>query len=41
MYILFGKGTRGGVSHISNADNKANSKYLKSHDLKQESKHII
>ena len=41
MYILFEKGTRGGVSHISNRYSKANNKYLKSYDPKQESTHII
>ena len=38
MYILFAKGTRG---RISNRYSKANNKYLKSCDPKQESKHII
>ena len=32
---------RGGVSYIFNRYNKANNKYLKSYDQKQESKHII
>ena len=36
MYILFGKGTRGGVSYISNRYSKANNKYLKSYGPKQE-----
>ena len=40
MYISFEKGTRGRISYISNRYSKANSKYLKSHDPKQESKHI-
>ena len=41
MYIFFEKGTRGGVSYISNRYIKANNMYLKSYDPKQESKHII
>ena len=41
MYIFFEKGTRGGVSYISNRNSKANNKYLKSYDSKQESRHII
>ena len=40
MYLLFEKGMRGGVSYISNRYSKANNKYLKSYDPKQESKHI-
>ena len=39
-YIFFEKGTRGGVSYMSNR-NKANNKCMKSYDPKQESKHII
>ena len=35
MYILFEKGTRAGVSYISNSYCKANNKYLKSSDRKQ------
>ena len=38
--IFFEKGMRGGVSYISNSYSKANNKYLKSYDPKQESKHI-
>ena len=41
MYILFEKCMRGGTSYISNRYRKANNKYLKSYDPKQESKHII
>ena len=41
MYIFFGKGRRGGISYISNKYSKANNKYLKSYDPRQESKHII
>ena len=41
MYILFEKGTRDGISYISNRYSKANEKYLKSYDPKQKSKHII
>ena len=39
--MFFEKGTRGGVSNISNRYSKANNKYLKSYDPKQELKHII
>ena len=41
MYIFFEKVTRGGVSYISNRYSKANNNYLKPHDPKQESRHII
>ena len=41
VYIFIKKGTRGGVSYISNRYSKANNKNLKSYDPKQESKHII
>ena len=41
IYTLFEKGTRDGVSYISNRYSKANNKYLKSYDPKQESKYII
>ena len=40
MYLFFEKGTRGGISYISNRYTQANNKYLKSYDPKQESKHI-
>ena len=41
MYIFFEKGTRGGISYISNRYSKANNTYFKSYDPKQESKHVI
>ena len=40
MYIFFEEGTTGRISYISNRYSKANNKYLKSYDPKQESKHI-
>ena len=40
MYILFEKGTRCGISYISNIYSRANNKYLNPYDLKHESKHI-
>ena len=40
-YLFFEKGMRGGVLYISQRYRKVNNKYLKSYDLKQESKHII
>ena len=41
MYIFFGKSTRGAVSYISDRYSKANNKFLKSYNPKQESKHIL
>ena len=41
IYIFFEKGTRGRISYISNRHSKANNKYLKSYDPKQEWKHIV
>ena len=41
MFIFFEKGTRGGISYIYGRYSKANNKYLKSYDPKEESKHII
>ena len=41
MYIFFEKGIRGEVSYISNKYSKARNKYLKSNDLKHESKHVV
>ena len=40
MHIFFEKGARGRISYISNSYSKANKKYLKSYDPKQELKHI-
>ena len=40
MYVLFEKGSRGGISRISNRYSKANNKYLQSYDPKEEPKHI-
>ena len=36
MFIFFTKCTRGGISYISKRCSKANNKYLKSYDPKQE-----
>ena len=41
MFMFFEKGTRDGISYISNRYSKSNIKYLKSYDPKQEPKHII
>ena len=41
MYIFFEKGTRGEVSYVPTRYSKANNRYLKSCDLKQQSKDII
>ena len=38
IYIFFEKGTRGRIFYICNNYSKANNKYLKSYDWKQESK---
>ena len=38
MFIFFEKGTRGGISDISNRYSKCSTKYLKANDTKQESK---
>ena len=40
MHIFFEKGTRSGISYISNRYIKANNKYLKSYDPGQELQHI-
>ena len=37
---MFEKGTAGGISYISDIYSKANKKYLKSYDVKLESKHV-
>ena len=41
IYWFFEKGTRGGISYFSNRYGKANNKFLKSYDPKQESKQVI
>ena len=41
MFLFFGKGITDGVSYISKRYSKANNKYLKSDDPKEELKHII
>ena len=41
MYIFFEKGTRGGVSYVSNRYSKTNNKYLRFYDPNQESRHFI
>ena len=41
LHLFLEKGRRSGVSYISNRYSKANKKYLKSYDPKQESKRII
>ena len=41
MYVFFEKGTRGGVSYVSNRYSEAKNKHLKSYDPKEESIHII
>ena len=40
MYIFFQKGTRDEISCISNRYTRANNKYLKSYDPKQELKRL-
>ena len=41
IYLFFEEGMRGGVSYIYKGYSKANNKYLKSYDPKQESKHYL
>ena len=41
IYIFFPKNTRGRISYICNRYSKANNKYSKSYNPKEESKHII
>ena len=41
MYFFFEKGMRGRISYICKRCSKANNNFLKSHDPKRESKHII
>ena len=41
MFLFLVKGMRRKVSYILNRYSKASNKYLKSHNLKQKSKHII
>ena len=40
-YLFFEKGTIGGISYISNRYSKADNKYLKACDPKQEPKHMV
>ena len=41
MYFFFEKGRTGRISYICKRCSKANNNFLKSHDSKRESKHII
>ena len=41
MHIFFEKGTRGGISYISNRHSQASKKYLKSYDPKQSIHYIL
>ena len=41
MFIFFEKGTRGGISYVSNRYSKSNKTYLKSHDTQLEKTYII
>ena len=41
MFMFFEKGTRSGISYVSNRYSKSNKKYLKSHDTQLEQTYII
>ena len=41
MYVFFGKVARSRISYICNRHSKANNKYLKTYDQREELKHII
>ena len=41
MYVFFEKSTRGGISYLFNRYSKANNKYLKSYDPKEETYYIL
>ena len=41
MFIFFEKGTRGGISHISNRYSKTSNKYLKSFMIQDKNQNII
>ena len=41
LYIIFEKGTKGGISYISNRYCKSNNNCLKHYDPKQESRHYV
>ena len=40
MYLLIGKGMRGGISYIAKRFNKANNKYIQSYDVNKPSEFI-
>ena len=41
MYLMIESGIRGGMSMISHRHSKANNKYMKNYDPKEESKYIM
>ena len=41
MYVFFEKVARSRISYICNRHSKANNKYLKTYDQREELKHII